>query len=95
MNQKILKLIFFPPAPQKLPELPINHSQHQQNISQPELELVELANLAWAEISRKSGEEKTSLEKQQFQILKEIQQLDKFQYPSPELAIAYQTLGDF
>jgi len=84
-----------PPAPQKLPELSINHSQNQKNIPQPELELVELANLVWAEISRKSGVEKNSLEKQQFQILKEIQELNKSQYPSPELAVAYQKLGDF
>ena len=84
-----------PPAPQKLPEFPIDHNQHQQNIPQRELELAKLANLVWAETYRKSGEEKTSLEKQQFQILTEIQKLDKFQYPSLELAIAYQTLGDF
>ncbi len=95
VESKNSQAYLLPPAPQKLPELPINHIQHQENIPQPELELVELANLVWAEISRKSGEEKTSLEKQQFQILKEIQELNKSQYPSQELAIAYKTLGDF
>ncbi len=95
VESKNSQVYLLPPAPQKLPELSINHSQHQENIPQPELELVELANLVWAEISRKSGEEKNSLEKQQFQILKEIQELNKSQYPSQELAVAYQTLGDF
>ncbi|NEQ35330.1 MAG: tetratricopeptide repeat protein [Okeania sp. SIO3I5] len=95
VESKNSQTYLLPPAPQKLPELSINHSQNQKNIPQPELELVELANLVWAEISRKSGVEKNSQEKQQFQILKEIQELNKSQYPSPELALAYQTLGDF
>ncbi|MGD1806192.1 tetratricopeptide repeat protein [Dapis sp. BLCC M126] len=95
VESKNSQAYLLPPAPQKLPELPIKHSQNQENIPQPELELVELTNLVWAEISRKSGKEKTSLEKQEFQILKEIQELNKSEYPSPELALAYQTLGDF
>ncbi|MGD1699274.1 hypothetical protein [Dapis sp. BLCC M229] len=95
VESKNSQAYLLPPAPQKLPELPIHYSQHQENIPQPELELVELANLVWAEISRKSGEEKNSLEKQKFQILKEIQELNKSQYPSQELALAYKTLGDF
>ncbi len=94
VESKNSQAYILPPAPQKLPELSINHSQYQENIPRPELEFVELANLVWAEISRKSGEEKNSLEKQQFQIIKEIQDLNKSQYPSPELAVAYQTLGD-
>ncbi|MGD1713850.1 tetratricopeptide repeat protein [Dapis sp. BLCC M172] len=95
VESKKSQAYLLPPAPQKLPELSINHSQNQKNIPQPELELVELANLVWAEISRNSGEEKNSQEKQQFQIIKEIQDLNKSQYPSPELVVAYQTLGDF
>ena len=94
-ESKKLQTYLLPPAPQKLPDLPIKHSKHQENIPQPELELVELANLVLAEISRKSGVEKTPLEKQQFQILQEIQELNKFQYPSPDLVVAYQMLGDF
>ena len=94
-ESKKLQTYLLPPTPQKLPDLPIKHSKHQENIPQPELELVELANLVLAEISRKSGVEKTPLEKQQFQILQEIQELNKFQYPSPELVVAYQMLGDF
>ncbi|MDE5096647.1 MAG: tetratricopeptide repeat protein [Trichodesmium sp. St11_bin5] len=86
---------FLSPAIEKLSELTINLSPHKKNLPQPELELVELASLVWAEISRKSQEVKTSLKKQQFQILKEIQELKTNQYPSPELVIAYQTLGDF
>ncbi|MDE5113935.1 MAG: tetratricopeptide repeat protein, partial [Trichodesmium sp. St15_bin1_1] len=94
-ESKKLQTYLLPPTPQKLPDLPIKHSKHQENIPQPELELVELANLVLAEISRKSGVEKTPLEKRQFQILQEIQELNKFQYPSPELVVAYQMLGDF
>ena len=94
-ESKKLQTYLLPPTPQKLTDLPIKHSKHQENIPQPELELVELANLVLAEISRKSGVEKTPLEKRQFQILQEIQELNKFQYPSPELVVAYQMLGDF
>ena len=89
------QLYLLPPAPEKLPELTANYSQNQENIPQPKLELGELANLAWAEISRKSGKEKNSLEKQKVKMLKEIQELNKSQYPSQELALGYKTLGDF
>ncbi|RQH16897.1 tetratricopeptide repeat protein [Okeania sp. SIO1H2] len=95
VESKNLTVHLLPPAPQKLPELPIGIDQEQENTPLPQWELVELANLVWSKISRKSGEEKTSLEKQQFQILKQIQDLNKSKYPSPELAIAYQALGDF
>ncbi|MEB3340869.1 tetratricopeptide repeat protein [Okeania sp.] len=89
------QLYLLPPAPQKLPELTANYSQNQENIPQQKLELGELANLAWAEISRKSGKEKNSLEKQQVRIIREIQELNKSQYSSHGLALGYKTLGDF
>ncbi|MGB3509635.1 MAG: tetratricopeptide repeat protein [Microcoleaceae cyanobacterium] len=83
-----------PPAPQKLPELPVNINQLPENIQTPG-ELVELANLLWTAVSQKSGGDKTSVEKHQLQILKDIQDLNKSKYPSQQLVIAYRTLGDF
>ena len=88
-------IYLLPPSPKKLPELPSNISKDRENIQTP-TELVELANLVWAAVSQKSGGDKTSVENlQQFQILQDIQDLNKSKYPSQELAIAYQKLGDF